>query len=59
MGVKLSIIPEKGYVYAVAERDIEGMDYLEFKTFISDLGYWADQLDDVLHKRFGATAALN
>lgn len=59
MGVKLSIIPEKGFVYAVAERDIEGMDYSEFKTLISDLGYWADQLDDILLQRFGSAASLN
>jgi hypothetical protein len=59
MGVKLSIMPEKGYVYAVAERDIDGMDYVEFKTLISDLGYWADQLDNLLQERFGSTAKLN
>ena len=59
MGVKLSIMPEKGYMYAIAERDIEGMDYLEFKTLISDLGYWADQMDDVLKERFGSSVALN
>ncbi len=59
MGVKLGIMPEKGFMYAVAERDIEGMDYTEFKTLISDLGYWADQLDNILHERFGSTAALN
>ena len=59
MGVKLSIIPDKGYVYAVSERDIDGMDYIEFKTLISDLGFWADQLDDVLKERFGSTVALN
>lgn len=59
MGVKLSIMPDKGFMYAVAERDIEGMDYSEFKTLISDLGYWADQLDNILHERFGSTAALN
>ena len=59
MGVKLSILPEKGFVYAVAERDIDGMDYIEFKTLISDLGSWADQLDNQLHARFGSTTALN
>ncbi|MEO8769457.1 MAG: YbjN domain-containing protein [Ferruginibacter sp.] len=59
MGVKLSIIPEKGFMYAIAERDIDGMDYEEFKTLISDLGYWADQMDDVLRQRFGSTTALN
>jgi len=59
MGVKLSIIPSKGYVYAVAERDIDGMDYTEFTTMISDLGFWADQMDDALVQRFGSTSALN
>lgn len=59
MGVKLAIIPEKGFMYAVAERDIEGMDYTEFKTLVSDLGYWADQLDDMLHQHFGNTVPMN
>ncbi len=59
MGVKLAVMPEKGYLYAIAERDIDGMDYAEFKTLISDLGYWADQMDDVLAQRFGNTTALN
>jgi len=59
MGVKLSIMPEKGFMYAVAERDIDGMDYEEFKTLVSDLGYWADQMDDILKERFGSTTALN
>jgi hypothetical protein len=59
MGVKLAVMPEKGYVYAVAERDIDGMDYIEFKTLISDLGFWSDKLDDALLQRFGTTTALN
>ncbi|MGC4039031.1 MAG: YbjN domain-containing protein [Chitinophagaceae bacterium] len=59
MGVKLAVIPEKGYLYAVAERDIDGMDYEEFKSMISDLGYWADQLDDILQTRFGSNPSLN
>jgi hypothetical protein len=59
MGAKLGIIPERGYMYAIAERDIDGMDYEEFKTLVTDLGYWADQLDDMLIQRFGTTAALN
>ena len=59
MGVKLSIIPAKGYVYAVAERDIDGMDYTEFTTLIGDLGYWADSMDNALAERFGSTTALN
>ncbi|MEP6675529.1 MAG: YbjN domain-containing protein [Ferruginibacter sp.] len=54
MGVKISSIPANGFLYAVAERDIEGMDYNEFTTLISDLGYWADQLDNFLAERFGA-----
>jgi hypothetical protein len=54
MGVKISTIASKGFMYAVAERDIEGMDYKEFVTLISDLGYWADKLDDFLKERFGA-----
>jgi hypothetical protein len=59
MGVKLAIMPEKGFLYAVAERDIDGMDFTEFKTLISDLGYWADLMDNMLVERFGSTAALN
>ena len=59
MGAKLGILPEKGFMYAIAERDIEGMDYVEFKTLVSDLGYWADQLDDMLQQRFGATTSMN
>jgi len=59
MGVKLATIPEKGFVYAVAERDIDGMDYTEFKTTIGDLGSWADQLDDLLQARYGTPASLN
>jgi hypothetical protein len=54
MGVKISSIADRGFLYAVAERDIEGMDYQEFVTLISDLGFWADQLDDFLKERFGA-----
>jgi len=59
MGVKLAVMPDKGFVYAIAERDIDGMDYIEFKTLISDLGYWADLLDNKLTERFGSAAALN
>lgn len=53
MGVKISTLANKGFMYAVGERDIEGMDYKEFVTLISDLGYWADKLDDFLKERFG------
>lgn len=53
MGVKLATIAQKNYMYAVSERDIEGMDYMEFTTMIGDLGYWADKLDDFLKETFG------
>ena len=60
MGVKLSRIADKPFVYAVAERDIQGMDYNEFATTVYDLASWADQLDDLLIQEFGhSTAALN
>jgi hypothetical protein len=53
MGVKLGTIADKGWLYAIGERDIEGMDYAEFVALISDVGFWADQLDDLLKGRFG------
>ncbi len=53
MGVKIGTIADKGYLYAIGERDIEGMDYPEFVTLVSDVGYWADHLDDLLKSRFG------
>jgi len=52
MGVKLTTIANKNIMYAVAERDIQGMDYQEFVTLISDVGYWADELDDFLKQNF-------
>ncbi len=55
MGVKLSTNLSRGLLYAVAERDIEGMEYAEFVTLVSDLGYWADQMDDYLKTRFGVS----
>lgn len=53
MGVKLSTNLSRGLLYAVAERDVAGMEYEEFVTLVSDLGYWADQMDDFLKTRFG------
>jgi hypothetical protein len=53
MGVKIGTMADKGYMYAIGERDIEGMDYPGFVTLISDVGYWADHLDDLLKQRFG------
>ena len=53
MGVKIGTMSDRGFMYAIGERDIEGMDYPEFVTLISDVGYWADQLDELLKSRFG------
>lgn len=53
MGVKMGTIPQKGFLYAVAERDIEGMDYEEFTTLIGDLGYWAERLSENLRSKIG------
>jgi hypothetical protein len=53
MGIKLGTMADKGLLCAIAERDIEGMDYAEMVTLISDIGFWADQLDDFLKKSFG------
>lgn len=52
-GVKLGTISEKGHMYAIAERDIEGMGYAEFIILVNDVAYWADKLDDLLKSRFG------
>ncbi len=53
MGVKIGTIPAKGFLYVVAERDIEGMDYAEFTTLIGDLGYWAEHLSELLQRKIG------
>ena len=53
MGIKLGVNTDKGLLCAMAERDIDGMDYDEFITLISDLGYWAAQLDDHFEKHSG------
>lgn len=52
MGIKLSSIPDKGLVCAIAERDIDGMDYHEFISLISDISNYADLLDDYLTGKF-------
>jgi hypothetical protein len=41
---------------SVAERDIEGMDYVEFVTVINDLAHWAEKLADYLKKRFDSVS---
>ena len=53
MGMKISSLIDKGLLCAIAERDIEGMEYQEMVTLIVDVGYWADELDDFLRKQFG------
>ncbi|TAF67220.1 MAG: hypothetical protein EAZ55_02555 [Cytophagales bacterium] len=54
LGVKISIKPNTSQVFAIAERDINGIDYEELATYISDLEWWADKLDDELKNTFGA-----
>ena len=49
---KLGIVPEKGLYIPLLKEIYEGMDYTEFKTLISDLSYWADQLDDLFASAF-------
>jgi hypothetical protein len=52
LGVKLTIMPNSTWVYATYERDINGMDYEELSTCISDLERWADKLNDELKAQF-------
>ncbi len=53
MGIKLSVIADKRLLCVITERDIEGMDYGEFVTLISDIGYWANHFDNYLREHFG------
>ncbi len=57
LGVKISVVPnanhDNDWVYATYERDIEGIDYKETATCITDLGLWADWLGDKLQSEFG------
>lgn len=53
MGIKFSVIPDKGLLCLIAERDIDGMDYEEFISLISDISYWADHFDNYLQEHFG------
>ncbi len=48
LGVKLTVMSDTNKVYATYERDINGMDYQELSTCISDLEWWADKFDDEL-----------
>ena len=51
-GIKLSVTSDKRFLCAVSERDIDGMDYQEFLTIITDISFWADQLSDFFKKHF-------
>ncbi len=53
MGIKLGTLESRGLLCLVAERDIEGMDYQEFVTMISDIGFWADHYDNHLQEHDG------
>ena len=52
MGIKLGSLTDKGILCVITERDIEGMDYNEFIDLISDIGFWADTLNDYFKKHF-------
>lgn len=52
LGVKISIMKNSNQVYCTFERDLNGIDYDETQTCISDLAVWADFLDDSLKKEF-------
>jgi len=51
-GIKLSVTSDKRFLCAVSERDIDGMDYQEFLTIVTDISFWADQLSDFFKKHF-------
>ena len=53
MGIKFSIISDKKLLCVIAERDIDGMDYDEFISLISDISYWADHFDNYLQEHYG------
>lgn len=50
LGYKISADETRGIVCAISERNVEGMDYAEMITLISDLGFWAGKLDAFLKK---------
>lgn len=52
LGYKISSDEERGLVCIIAERNISGMDYDEMLTLITDLGLWADKLDNFLQEQF-------
>jgi hypothetical protein len=56
LGVKISVMPQTQKVYATFERDVIGISATETATCISDMGAWADYLDDLLAKEFPQAA---
>lgn len=50
--VKITMREGSEYIFAAYERDIEGMDYIEFYNIIADMEWWADSLDDRLKSMF-------
>lgn len=52
MGFKLSMLTDKWLLSVVTERDIEGMDYVEFTALIADVGFWADTLQEYFKNQF-------
>lgn len=52
LGIKLSTEETANKVYAIYERDIEGLDIDELVTCIRDLEWWADKLDDELQEQY-------
>jgi hypothetical protein len=55
MGIKLALVPDQQLICVISERDIEGMDYGEFITVISDISYWAGYFEKTLKDQFGTT----
>jgi hypothetical protein len=53
MGVKIGTMADKGFMYAIAEREIDNLQYPELVILINDVGYWAEQLSDLLKNHFG------
>jgi hypothetical protein len=52
LGYKISADEPRGIICIIAERNISGMDYEEMITLISDLGLWADKLDNFMKDQF-------
>ena len=50
--VKMTMRQGSDYVFAAFERDIVGMDYIEFYNMVADMEWWADELDDRLKTVF-------